>query len=143
MEIKIGIKLSRQEVFDLLTYFDDSSDHPLHEGLDLDSYSEKLSRFAYFVFAIENDQYAGFAAYYLNDESQFVYIPQIVVHKNGRHKGVGHMMLNALSAQYAPSYRSIDLEVLVENLNARAFYEREGFVVCGERGIRQMLRKEL
>lgn len=143
MELKVGVKLSKDEVYDLLSYFDDSSDIPLHEGLDFDSYSEKLSKFSYFILAFDGDQLLGFLSYYLNEEGKFIYIPQIVVHKIGRHKGVGHLMLNLLESKYSKSFKCINLEVLNDNLNAKAFYNREGFVEYGVRDIRLQLTKKI
>ena len=143
MELKVGLKLAKDEVYYLLSYFDDSSDIPLHEGLDFDSYSEKLSQFAYFILALNGDQMLGFLSYYLNEEGKFIYIPQIVVHKKGRHKGVGHLMLNLLESKYSKSFQSINLEVLNDNLNAQAFYIREGFIEYGVRDIRLKLIKNI
>ena len=139
MEIKVGEKLSKEEVLSLLTYFDDSSEHPLHEGLNFDSYSEKLSRFAYFIITNEGDVRLGFIAYYLNEDGRFIYIPQIVVHKDGRHRGVGHMMMQTLKEKCSDLFTTIRLEVLKENINARIFYEREGFSFEEDRAERILL----
>jgi len=132
---------AKEEVLNLLTYFDDSSDIPLHEGLNFDKYSEKLSRYAYFVLAIENDKQLGFIAYYLNEEERYLYIPQIVVHKFGRHKGVGHIMMDSLNDAYSNYYASFSLEVLKDNIIARKFYEREGFVPIEDRNEKLLLVK--
>ena len=129
MEILTGIKLSKEEVMSLLTYFDDSSDIPLHEGLNFDAYSEKLSKNAYFVLAMENRLHLGFIAYYLNCEGNFAYIPQTVVHKSARHKGLGHIMFESLYKELQEHlFGSLQLEVLKNNNYARDFYHREGFV---------------
>ncbi len=143
MEIRIGVKLSKEEVLNLLAYFDDSSDIPLHEGLNFNTYSEKLSQNAYFVLAIENDKQLGFIAYYLNEEKRYLYIPQIVVHKLGRHKGIGHLMLSELFTLYKKKFLEIRLEVLTINNNARKFYQREGFRELQFNKQRILLAKEL
>ena len=143
MELKVGLKLSKAEVYHLLSYFDDSSDIPLHEGLIFDSYSEKLSKFAYFILAFNGEQLLGFLTYYLNEEGRVIYVPQLVVHKTGRHKGVGHLMMNLLESSYSKSFQSINLEVLNDNLNAKAFYVREGFIESGVRDIRLKLTKNI
>ena len=115
IDLKSGIRLSKEEVIDLLEYFDDSSDRPLHEGLDFDAYSDKLSKYAYFTLAYLKNLCVGFIAYYLNDEGRFVYVPQVVVHKCGRHQGVGHLMFIELYAKCANKYRTVELEVLKDN----------------------------
>ena len=142
MELNVGIKLTSSEVLSLLQFFDDSSDRPLHEGLNFSSYSEKLSRHALFVLAKDGDELKGFIAYYLNEEGHFVYIPQIVVHKNARHSGLGHMMMTELIESVAllnGKYTQIQLEVLNENDNARNFYSREGFDAVEDRKERLLL----
>ncbi len=143
MEFKIGVRLSQEEVMRLLNHFDDSFDIPLHEGLDFISYSEKLSMYAYFVLVIEKEKLLGFIAYYLNDVKKFVYTPLIVVHKDGRHRGVGHLMLDVLCSQYAGLYESVNLDVLKNNMNARRFYEREGFKVIEDHNERLLLNKSI
>lgn len=137
--IDLDVRLCKEQVLVLLSYFDNSSDHPLHEGLDFDSYSEKLSKFAYFVIASDDSSRLGFIAYYLNEDGRFVYIPQIVVHKDGRHKGIGHKMLQALKERYSDSFANIRLEVLKDNMNAKKFYEREGFTFEEDRAERLLL----
>lgn len=143
MDIHTGIRLSQSEVLSLLERFDDSSDEPLHESLDFDQYSKKLSLFAYFVIATEKNQQIGFIAYYLNDENYFAYIPQVVVHKSARHKGVGHSMFMDLYECIRINFLTLKLEVLKSNINARSFYEREGFVEISDHNERLLLEKKL
>lgn len=143
MEIRAGLRLSQPEVLFLLKHFDDSSDSPLHEGLDFKAYSHKLGQFAHFVLASENEQQVGFIAYYLNEENHFVYVPQIVVHKDARHKGLGHSMFNVLCDSIAKDMECIKLEVLKSNLYARDFYRREGFLEVEDRNNKILLEKKL
>lgn len=138
---KIKGKLSEKKVFDLLQYFDDSSDEPLHLNLDFITYSKKLSDFAHFILILEGDKLMSFLAYYLNDEGRFIYIPQIVVHKDGRHQGLGHQMMSLLVEQYRGRYDCILLEVLKSNANALAFYQREGFEIKEDRNEKYLLVK--
>lgn len=142
MEIKTGLKLTQSEVLSILNHFDDSSDSPLHEGLDFVSYSKKLSDYAYFVIAEENDCQIGYVAYYLNNEGRFAYVPQVVVHKDGRHRGVGHALFEALTSAVCTNYDCIKLEVLKTNKNARLFYAREGFVEIEDHNERFLLVKK-
>lgn len=142
MEIRSGLKLTQSEVLSLLNRFDDSSDSPLHEGLDFDSYSKKLSDYAFFVIAYEDKKMIGFIAYYLNDEGQFAYVPQVVVHKDSRHKGVGHALFSTMYDSLTPNYTSIRLEVLKTNDNARGFYAREGFEEINDHNERLLLERK-
>ncbi len=143
IEIKTGIRLAKEDVLDLLNYFDDSSDHPLHDGLDFEIYSDKLSTYAYFIVAYLDEKCVGFIAYYLNEEGRFAYIPQTVVHKDGRHRGVGHTMFEALYKSIMGEYLTIRLEVLKSNTNARNFYTREGFVAIEDHNERLLLENKL
>lgn len=143
MNILAGLRLSQIEVLVLLNHFDDSSDIPLHVGLNFEAYSRKLSNYARFVIAEDEGEQIGFIAYYLNIEGGFVYIPQIVVHKAGRHKGVGHAMLEALYNSLKDNYILIRLEVLKANGNARTFYSREGFLLIEAHNDRLLLEKSL
>lgn len=143
MTIKYNLKLSEKNVFELLEFFDDSSDIPLSEGLDFVAYSEKLSKYAKFVIAYNHKKMIGFVAYYQNQEGEFIYVPQIVVHKSERHKGIGHQMLAVLQNQSQGEFSSIELEVLKDNKNARLFYTREGFVLKEERETKLLLIKNI
>ena len=143
MEIRTGLRLSQSEVLNLLERFDDSSDSPLHVGLDFMTYSLKLSQYAYFVIATENEKQMAFIAYYLNDENHFAYIPQVVVHKDARHKGLGHTMFNMLIDSLDTDIECIKLEVLKSNTYARNFYQREGFTRVEDHSERILLEKKI
>ena len=143
MEIRTGLRLSQSEVLNQLERFDDSSDSPLHVGLDFMTYSLKLSQYAYFVIATENEKQMAFIAYYLNDENHFAYVPQVVVHKEARHKGLGHSMFKVLCDSLTSNIKCIKLEVLKSNFYARNFYQREGFSCVEDHSERILLEKKL
>lgn len=143
MKIQTNVRLTEVEVNYLLNYFDDSSDIPLHKGLDIVSYSKKLSRYARFILISENGKMMAFLAYYLNEEGHFTYIPQVVVHREGRHSGLGHKIFAALQESLNGNYDTIKLEVLKSNHNARKFYEREGFVHKEDHNERVLLVKRI
>ena len=85
----------------------------------------------------------GFIAYYLNDEKHFAYVPQVVVHKEARHQGLGHSMFYALYNGIKSNYPILKLEVLKSNTIARNFYTREGFKEKEDNNVRILLVKEL
>ena len=129
------------QVMELLNYFDNSSDIPLHNSLDFEKYSVKLSENAYFIIASEKSRIAGFMAYYYNEVGGFIYIPQIVVHNDYQHRGIGHAMFLEIYNCLSEKYKFILLEVLKTNRIARAFYEKEGFVEKEDRGDKFLLEK--
>lgn len=139
MSIEVGKKLSQDMVFSLLEFFDDSAVGHLSDRIDLLSYSIKLSNNALFLIVKDLDNYLGFVAYYLNTEGKFVYISQIITHKTGRHKGIGHLMLSHLTDSLTGSYNSILLEVYNSNNSALVFYKREGFMLRENRGEKSLL----
>lgn len=139
MSIEVGKKLSQDMVFSLLEFFDDSAVGHLSDRIDLISYSIKLSNNALFLIAKDLDNNLGFIAYYLNTEGKFAYISQIITHKTGRHKGIGHLMINYLKDSLTGSYNSIRLEVYNSNNIALEFYKREGFVLREDRGEKSLL----
>lgn len=141
--IEVGVKLSQIEILSLFNDFDDSSEVPLHEGLDFQIHSRKFADKAYFVLAEIESQIIGFVAYYLNDEGKFAYISEIIVHRDGRHRGIGHKMMLSLTNSLGASYNCIRLEVLKTNEYAKRFYEREGFYEIDDHVNKFLLEKVL
>lgn len=140
--IEVGVKLSQIEVLSLFNDFDDSSEVPLHEDLDFQMHSRKFADKAYFILAKIESRIIGFVAYYLNEEGKIAYISEIIVHKNGRHRGIGHKMMVSLINAMGTSYNCIR-EVLKTNQYARKFYEREGYNEIDDHGNKLLLEKVL
>jgi ribosomal protein S18 acetylase RimI-like enzyme len=142
MEIEVvpDVRLSPHEVHELLVDFDKDFNPSLSSTLDFDVYSQKLSQYGYFVMAYEGSKIVGFISYYLNLEGRFVYIPFIAVKSDGyQRKGIGQMMLICLERNCQDYYRSIRLEVLKSNVQARSFYQTRGFVIIEDRQERLLL----
>jgi len=143
IDLHVGIVLPQRGVYNLLTRFDESSDIPLHVGIDFETYSTKLSNYAKFILAYKDSRCVGFIAYYLNDSGGFVYITQIVVYKNNKRQGIGHIMINTLFNAYKESYITVKLEVLKSNIIAQNFYKREMFMISEDRGAKILLERDL
>ena len=116
----------------LLERFDMSFNEPLHNEIDFNVYSEKLSLYAHFILAYDEKKLIGFVAYYINKEKRHAYIPFIAVHKEGRHRGIGHLMLSCLWQILPIEIEQVSLEVKKNNDNAQTFYIREGFFVLSD-----------
>ena len=129
MFIKFKNHLSMSMVNSLLERFDTSFDKPLHDIIDINVYSEKLSLHAHFIIAYDEKEIIGFVAYYMNKEGQYAYIPLIAVHKERRRRGVGHLMLSRLWEFLPVEIDKVRLEVKEGNISAQLFYKREGFIV--------------
>lgn len=143
MNIQINVHLMQEDVFALLSYFDESFDIPLHEGLNFAEYSIKLSRFAHFVLAYDQDVLIGFIAYYLNEEGSFAYVPFTAVRPEWWRKGVGHLMFSCLYDYISGKYSCIKLEVLKTNISARGFYKKEGFDISEDRNEKLLMSKKI
>lgn len=90
---------------------------------------------AILLMAIENSEnhyvVGVFSGYVVMDELQ---IDNLAVSERCRRKGIGQMLLkSAVSCAVRFSAHTAILEVRSANLPARAFYEKEGFVVVGFR----------
>jgi putative acetyltransferase len=75
------------------------------------------------VLVFESDEVLGFAAIF---DGQ---LRALFVHSDARGEGVGNALLNAV---LAGTSKSLSLNVAKSNMNARRFYERNGFIVVGE-----------
>lgn len=131
MIIKYEDSLSKVMVSSILKRFDMAFVEPLHAYIDLMSYGDKLSANAHFILAYDG-KLIGFVAYYINKDGQFAYIPLIAVLPEGRHRGLGHLMLSYLWAKLPIEINQVRLEVRESNVHAFFFYMREGFHVLSK-----------
>ncbi len=99
----------------------------------LSSYKEALdSEHAFIYVATESGNIAGFCVLYLTPpESE---IPDIVIDKQYRNKGLGKVLLdNVIKELKSQGIDTVFLEVRVSNEPARALYEKVGFEQIGVR----------
>ncbi|MBQ9516667.1 MAG: GNAT family N-acetyltransferase [Eubacterium sp.] len=97
-------------------------------------YSKKIFEYANIITfrdTIDN-KIIGFAAYYDNaPEKKYVYITFIGVSKDFRKKGIASGLLRQIElVAKQKGFRGIKLEVRTDNINAKKFYEKRGFVFC-------------
>ena len=128
-------KMSQQEVWDLLNTCNNSFTPPLSNNIPytLEEYAKKLSENAKFVLCRECEIIIGFAAYYVNIEGKFIYIPQIWVSDKYQRKGIGATMINKMIELLPSNIDSIRLEVRKNNEKAYSFYAKNNFVVLAEK----------
>lgn len=124
--------LTSPQIFTLLSTLDVDFAARLSESVNLNEYSEKLSRFAQFVVATNENEIAGIVAFYKNETTKSIYVPYVCTGVKYRGMGIGSQLLQKLIA-YADSLGfPIELEVLKTNISAIMLYQRAGFEVCGE-----------
>ena len=128
-------KMSQQEVWDLLNMCNNSFTPPLSNNIPytLEEYAKKLSENAKFVLCMECEIIIGFAAYYVNIEGKFIFIPQIWVSDKYQRKGIGATMINKMIELLPSNIDSIRLEVRKNNEKAYSFYAKNNFVVLAEK----------
>ena len=124
----------KNNILRVLNDFQSIFPHLIEKIDNLDSYADKLSRFAEVYCAYKDDRMFGLLVLYANDiENKKAYITLIGVKKDFEHMGLGTYLLNeAMNIARTRGMKHIKLEVDNDNLHAVEFYERNGFCVCGE-----------
>ena len=112
-------------------------------SIGLDAWAKKLSNYAHWVLAYDNEELAGYVAYYVNDEAHTAYIPLITVRADYQRKGVGSGMFKALYQYLAGKYISVSLEVNKTNAKGLAFYNMQGFTIKEDRSNKYLMGKDL
>lgn len=142
--ILLNKKYDQKEVAEMIMNFSQEFTPPLLQLSDIQYYIEKLSQHAYFARWIDNDRVCAFAAYYLNDVLQQLYISLIVVDSPHQRKGIGLKLVQELVAiANLRSYRSVALEVDKKNNSAYHFYVKLGFHKEEDRGRKLLMVKSL
>lgn len=122
---------SRKEILTILNEFTECLDSLGTGILFREKMSDKFSLNAEFVVAKNKDENIGFIAYYANNQvDKTVYISMIAVSFSHRRQGVGELLLKkCIFDAIQRKMKFIKLEVKKDNLNARYFYEKNGFIV--------------
>lgn len=122
---------SRKEILTILNEFTECLDSLGTGILFREKMSYKFSLNAEFVVARNKDENIGFIAYYANNQvDKTVYISMIAVSFSHRRQGVGELLLKkCIFDAIQRKMKFIKLEVKKDNLNARYFYEKNGFIV--------------
>lgn len=115
----------------------------LYSRVDITQYAQKISEKAFFLLDKDGNKTRGFIAYYLNNESSFIFITRIAVSSNFRHQGIGRKMIDTLSNHYSREYKAIELEVEKTNDVAMKFYHSMGFDVIDDRETKFLMCREL
>lgn len=115
----------------------------LYSRVDVGQYAKKLSEKAFFLLDQMENKTRGFIAYYLNNDSSFVFITRIAVSCYYRRHGVGRNMIEILTTHYRSHYKSIELEVEKTNKAALEFYQSLGFQMKEDRTTKYLMSKRI
>lgn len=101
---------------------------------DLDTYAEKLFKYAIVLAAAEENDYIGVAVLYANDlENQLAYLSLISVIQSAQNRGVGKLLLDACIYKAKNNgMTALKLEVMNSNITAINFYKKNGFIYYGK-----------
>ena len=141
MAVVLERRLSVEECLSLLN--EEFTPDELYDRVDVGQYANKLSEKALFLLDKENNTTRGFIAYYLNNESSFIFITRIAVSSSFRRQGVGKKMIESLSDHYMGQYQTIELEVEKTNGPALKFYKSLGFQMTENRATKYLMIKQL
>ena len=102
----------------------------LTEKVEINEYAQKLSGYANFYVAKENEENIGVLVFYANDiKTKTAFISLIGVKDAWQGKGLGKWLLEVcIQNAKQQKMQKIALEVDNDNPNATEFYKRNGFV---------------
>ena len=131
---KISRISNKEEVLNLLVEFEDIFPRLKNKVPDMDSWAEKLSRYASVYAGIDEGKTFGILVMYANNtETKKGYISLVGVFEEHRGKRFGKFLLNA-AEQVAKEngMNKMGLEVDDYNTHAQEFYRLNGYKYCGQ-----------
>ena len=140
----LKVKYQLDETSELLNKFSMEFDPPLSSRVDIKAYAEKLSRYANFLIAEEQNRVIGYLAFYKNQNAMELYITSLCVSNTYRGKGIGKKLLDHLcNIGLSEGYPSISLEVRKNNKNAFGFYKKMQFEISQTRSETILMNKRI
>jgi len=114
------------------------------KDFDIRTYTEKLVKLGFIDLVLAPDgEIVGISAYYANDhEKHIAYSSIFILTPEVRTKAIILIRRGIRNAK-AQGMRTFRLQVLKSNEQAIRIYERVGFVICGERGEKFDMSKDL
>lgn len=110
---------------------------------DISAYANKLSDLADGVVALEDEEFVGVCLGYFNNlDTKKAYISIVCSLYCDRNKGLGTILHDAFcKLSLAAGMESISLQVLKENKRALIFYEKMGYKIDADNGIKWLVKK--
>lgn len=132
-EVSVRYSTANQidEIFDVLSYLNDSFVPSLDTQVDLIKYSKKISQKGEVIFLIRNNQIIGMTALYLNNKNCF--ITSFGIHKKYFGQGLSDFFMEKTFEILKENLiENIKLEVHRVNTRAIKFYKRKGFKIVSQ-----------
>lgn len=125
-----------EEIADILLQFK-SRFVSLAEGrVRAEELAAKFAKYGVVIAIKNNEQTIGFSAFYCNDlETKCAFLSMIAVASSYAKNGLGSLLITETKRIAANAgMKKLKLEVLNSNIGAIKFYEKLGFVFCGNAG---------
>lgn len=134
-------KLDHNDVFKLLKRSSPQFNPPLNDSIDIEQYSEKLSKFASFITCSVNNCIEAFIAFYPNQDTSIAYVSLVWVDEHHRGKGIAKAMFEEFFKKcLSIGLRYSDLEVLKNNHEAANLYATLGYKIMADHQCKNLLR---
>lgn len=138
MEIVIDLVKDSKKKREIVERCDHTFMHGITTRSDYETIFRKIDQNAFFIAAVVNKNYVGYAAIYANDQDEkTAYISMIGVLKDMQRMHIGSKLLEkCIEVSKEQAMEKIRLEVLDENQKGIRFYQKNGFVLekkCSEK----------
>ncbi len=130
-------------VYNHLVKCDESFIPALSERVDVSAYAQKLVEKSQMFEAWTNDELIGLIAVYCNDPARMkAYISNVSVLPDWKGKGIAsHLISSCLAHVHESGFKSVELEVGVENVAAVSLYLKHDFItVCHKDNVQEMMK---
>ncbi|WP_439883032.1 GNAT family N-acetyltransferase [Pontibacter sp. MBLB2868] len=134
-----------EDLLNLLLEIDDNFSPPLSKLTALQDYAVKLYKNAQLILALDKNKIKGICAFYDNDlENKHAFLSLLFVNQPYQNLGIASkMMISMIDVLKSEKFKLISLKVSEQNLNAIAFYKKNGFRIMQSNGNALLMTKTL
>lgn len=137
------MRIPIEDIIHLLHFGDEDFCPHLSKIVDIESYAEKLSKYAEFSFIGTQSNILGWMAYYKNNIGKFIYITHFWVNRICQKKGYGKYLLDKMIQDDGHGYKEVLVEIYKNDEGALAFYGKNGFKLKEDRTDRMLLSRSI
>ena len=137
------MRIPKEEIVHLLHFGDQDFCPHLSKIVDIETYAEKLSKYAEFMIIGTYGNILGWMAYYKNTQGKFLYITHFWVNRLCQSKGYGSYLINKLIHEEGQGYDEVCVEIYKEDDVALNFYGKNHFILKEDRIDRVLLSRTI
>lgn len=135
-------QISQTQICELILNMDKEFASRISLTVDIQEWSEKLSKYARFIVSYHCDEISAVIAFYENKDDSLIYIPFVCTHPMHRRKGLARSLIEKLLDYADSNGYNVELEVLKTNYAAISAYESTGFKIYSDNGSKFKMRRE-